>query len=216
MKKIYLCFLLVFGMFAQQGWAPPPGQGGATGGAAAAPDISKCDLNPSKQTKVKAKGRDGKEYFICTGQAICGGKAVPVSCKVSERESCPTAIKCISLNKTPGKVTLTKDADYCRIKFILLNGTTLTNENENKCNITIGEMTPEPGQYRRYYLESLVKSNSSGRLEELKKIIIGFHRDFPTLGKRGFFVNLELLDIPGFGDIPFISLNSANYVMPLK
>jgi hypothetical protein len=35
MKKIYLTFILVFGMFAQQGWAPPPGKGGA----AAAPDL---------------------------------------------------------------------------------------------------------------------------------------------------------------------------------
>ncbi len=95
MRIQYLIIILVLGIFAQQGWAPPI-KGGATGGAEAAPDISKCDLNPSQQTKVKVKGKDGKEYFICTGQAVCGGQAVPVSCKVSEREPCPVATKCIN------------------------------------------------------------------------------------------------------------------------
>ena len=81
MKNYFQFLILFYGLFAQQGWAPPPGKGGAA--AAPEPDISKCDLNPSKQTKVKVKGKDGREYFICTGSAICGGKAVPVSCKVS-------------------------------------------------------------------------------------------------------------------------------------
>ncbi|MFI5391892.1 MAG: hypothetical protein ACHQYQ_11075, partial [Bacteriovoracales bacterium] len=39
-----------------------------------------------------------KDYFICTGQAVCAGKTVPVSCKVSEREPCPTATKCMSFD----------------------------------------------------------------------------------------------------------------------
>jgi hypothetical protein len=43
MKKIYLAFILVCGLFAQQGWAPPT-KGGATGGAEVAPDIKTCDL----------------------------------------------------------------------------------------------------------------------------------------------------------------------------
>jgi hypothetical protein len=45
MKIQYLIIFLICGMFAGKSWAPPPGQGGATGGAAATPDISKCDLN---------------------------------------------------------------------------------------------------------------------------------------------------------------------------
>lgn len=110
MKKFYLSLILVFGMFAQQGWAPPPGKGGATGGAEAAPDISRCDLNPSQQTKVHVRGQDGKDYFICTGSAICGGAVVPVSCKVSEKEPCPTANQCIQFDseKMLGEIRCSK------------------------------------------------------------------------------------------------------------
>lgn len=95
MKNGYLFIFLIMKIFINQAEAMSPRTGGATGGAAAAPDISKCDLNPSKQTKVKVKGKDGKDHFICTGQAVCGGNAVPVSCKVSEREPCPLAKQCI-------------------------------------------------------------------------------------------------------------------------
>ncbi len=98
MRILNILAILIFGLFAVQGWAPPPGQGSTTGGASVTPDISKCDLKPANQTKVKAKGKDGKDYFICTGQAVCAGKAVPVTCKVSEREPCPTATKCVSFD----------------------------------------------------------------------------------------------------------------------
>lgn len=94
MKTIYLAITLICGVFSTQSWAPPI-KGGATGGATGAPDISQCDLNPSKQTKIKVKDKSGKEHFICTGQATCGGKTVPISCKVSEREPCPVAKQCI-------------------------------------------------------------------------------------------------------------------------
>ncbi len=95
MRIHYLVIFLIYGIFLGEGQAMSPRQGGATGGAAAATDISKCDLNPSQQTKVKVKGKDGKDHFVCTGQAVCGGKSIPVSCKVSERELCPIATKCI-------------------------------------------------------------------------------------------------------------------------
>jgi hypothetical protein len=97
MKKLYLILFLGIGIFSQQGWAPPI-KGGATGGAEAAPDISKCDLNPSKQTKVTLTTKSGKVHRICTGVAICAGKSVPVSCKVSERELCPIAKQCLVFN----------------------------------------------------------------------------------------------------------------------
>lgn len=93
MKASYLALFFLLGIFSQNGWAPPPGKGGA-------PDISKCDINPSKQTKVKLKDKSGNEHFICTGQAFCGGKATPVSCKISEREPCPTAVKCLVFPKS--------------------------------------------------------------------------------------------------------------------
>jgi hypothetical protein len=74
MRIQFLIIFLIYTMFTQKSWAPPPGQGGATGVAETPSDISKCDLNQSKQTKVKVKDKDGKEHFICTGQAVCGGK----------------------------------------------------------------------------------------------------------------------------------------------
>lgn len=40
MKAQYLLTFVILGMFSQLCWAPPPGKGGATGGAAAAPDLS--------------------------------------------------------------------------------------------------------------------------------------------------------------------------------
>ena len=120
-----MAIILVFAMFSQQSWAPPIKGGGATGGAEGTSDISKCDLNPSQQTKVQVKGQDGKNYFICTGSAICGGMAVPVSCKVSEKEPCPTAIKCIQFDpekmlgeigcskiKESERITANVDVDY--------------------------------------------------------------------------------------------------------
>lgn len=93
MKIQHLIILLAFSLFSQQSWAPPI-KGGATGGAEAAPDISKCDLNPSQQTKMKIKGRDGKVHIICTGQIICEGKSAPISCKISKEEPCPKANEC--------------------------------------------------------------------------------------------------------------------------
>lgn len=94
MKKIYLTLILGFGMFAQQGWSPPPGQGGA----AAAPDIKSCDLKPQEQTKITLTDKSGKKHFICTGMAACGESLVPVSCKISEREPCPVATKCLEFD----------------------------------------------------------------------------------------------------------------------
>ncbi|RLA68020.1 MAG: hypothetical protein DRQ88_00010 [Epsilonproteobacteria bacterium] len=117
MKKLFLILPLAALLFATQGWAPPPGKGGATGG----PDISKCDLKPKDQTKLKLKDKSGKIHYICTGVAICGGKATPVSCKVSERESCPTAKVCIGspvhniLKDSPIKYNIPKA--YQSIKF---------------------------------------------------------------------------------------------------
>jgi len=93
MKKIFLILPLATLLFATQGWAPPPGKGGATGDQ----DISKCNLKPKEQTKIKLKDKSGKTHHICTGQAVCGGETVPINCRVSERESCPVAKKCISL-----------------------------------------------------------------------------------------------------------------------
>lgn len=95
MRIQYLIIILIFGIFCQQGWAPPPGKGGA----AAAPDISKCDLNPSKQTKLKVKGEDGKVHFVCTGPIICEGKAIELSCRVNEGDSCPGVSKCVIFSK---------------------------------------------------------------------------------------------------------------------
>jgi Pre-toxin TG len=100
MKMQYLIIFLIIGIFVGEGQAMSPRQGGATGGAAATQDISKCDLNPSQQTKVKVKGKDGKEHFICTGQAVCGRYTTPVSCKVSEKDLCPIAKQCISFDPT--------------------------------------------------------------------------------------------------------------------
>ncbi len=103
MKKLYLILLLGIGMFSQQSWAPPI-KGEATGGGAAAPDISKCDLNPSKQTKLKVKGEDGKIHFVCTGPITCEGKAAPIYCKVSEKEACPNKTdRCFYLGSEPVK-----------------------------------------------------------------------------------------------------------------
>ncbi|RLA61800.1 MAG: hypothetical protein DRQ88_00055 [Epsilonproteobacteria bacterium] len=94
MNKLFLIFPLAALLFATQGWAPPPGKGGATGGQ----DVSKCDLKPKEQTKITLKDKAGKVHYICTGIAVCGGQSVPVSCRVSEREACPMASKCISFS----------------------------------------------------------------------------------------------------------------------
>ncbi|RLA63926.1 MAG: hypothetical protein DRQ88_01430 [Epsilonproteobacteria bacterium] len=93
MKKLFLILPLAVLLFSTQGLAGPP-KGGATGGH----DLSSCDLKPKEQTKVKVKDKSGKTHHICTGLAVCGGKATAVSCKVSEREACPTAKKCITFN----------------------------------------------------------------------------------------------------------------------
>ncbi|RLA68022.1 MAG: hypothetical protein DRQ88_00020 [Epsilonproteobacteria bacterium] len=95
MKKLFLIFPLAALLFATQGWAPPPGKGGAAGF-----DASKCDLKPKEQTKVALKDKSGKLIFVCIGSAVCGGKTVPVSCKVSEREACPMAKKCVVSDAT--------------------------------------------------------------------------------------------------------------------
>ncbi|RLA61983.1 MAG: hypothetical protein DRQ88_00750 [Epsilonproteobacteria bacterium] len=90
MKKLFLILPLATLLFATQGWAPPPGKGGATGF-----DASKCDLKQKEQSKVTFTDENGKKAHVCTGLAVCAGKTVPVSCKVSERDPCPIAKKCI-------------------------------------------------------------------------------------------------------------------------
>lgn len=95
MKIQHLIILLIMGIFIGEAQAMKPSKGGATGGAAAGHDINSCDLKPQSQTKIKIKDKTGKFHYICTGQAICGGQAVPVSCKVNERELCPVAKKCV-------------------------------------------------------------------------------------------------------------------------
>ncbi|RLA62574.1 MAG: hypothetical protein DRQ88_08065 [Epsilonproteobacteria bacterium] len=97
MKKLNFTFLLILGLglYSTQGWAPPPGKGGAS----ASPEFNSktCEINSTEQTKVELLDKSGKKQFICTGMSICGGIAVPVSCKVSEREPCPVATKCLEL-----------------------------------------------------------------------------------------------------------------------
>ncbi|RLA61986.1 MAG: hypothetical protein DRQ88_00765 [Epsilonproteobacteria bacterium] len=95
MKKIFLILPLAAILFATQGWAPPPGKGGATEG----PDLSNCDLKPKKQTKIAIKDKKGKTHHICTGMAVCDGNSWPVSCRVSEKEPCPIAKKCIPVEE---------------------------------------------------------------------------------------------------------------------
>jgi len=92
MKVQYLIIFLIFGLFSQLSWAPP------IKGGAAVSDISKCELDTSKQTKVIFTDKSGKELHICTGLAACAGKIVPVSCKVSERELCPISKQCITFD----------------------------------------------------------------------------------------------------------------------
>lgn len=57
--------------------------------------LDSCERNLRDVTKVEVKGEDGKSYSICTGQAACGGSLIPVSCRVSKKEPCPTAKKCM-------------------------------------------------------------------------------------------------------------------------
>lgn len=135
MRILNIMIILIFGLFSVQGWAPPI-KGGATGGAEAAADISKCDLNPSKQTKIKLKGKDGKEHFICTGQAICGGKGVPVSCKVSEREQCPVAKVCLRPDFGVYKEYWTAN---CKVaQFKLPDGFYFVNKEIQNCKVLKG------------------------------------------------------------------------------
>lgn len=119
MKIKYLIpFILIFALFSPQTWAPPTSkpQGkkekeevsrelakpeedesalGAVGGARALGiDLSKCEIDPRKQRKLRVKGRDGKEHHVCKGAAVCAGKTVPVTCKISAAEaSCPQRTK---------------------------------------------------------------------------------------------------------------------------
>lgn len=87
--KIFLFLILILAV--TKAWAPPPEKNER----AETSDISKCSLNPQVQTKVTLIGKDGKRQSICTGQAACGGKTIPVSCRVTDREPCPVAKKCI-------------------------------------------------------------------------------------------------------------------------
>ncbi len=139
MKIQYLITFLILGMFAQQGWAPPPGKGGATGGAEAAPDISKCDLNPTQQTKVMAKGKDGKDHFICIGKAICGGKSVSVKCKASEKELCPMAKACAPLD--PGVLKEYWAANCKVIQFRTKDGYHFSKKEIEGCKLLKGYTT---------------------------------------------------------------------------
>ncbi|RLA61795.1 MAG: hypothetical protein DRQ88_00080 [Epsilonproteobacteria bacterium] len=108
MKKLFLILPLTALLFATQGWAPPPGKGGATGGQ----DLSKCDLKPKEQTKVTLKDKSGKVHHICTGLAVCGGKSVTVSCKVSEKEECPIAKKCVTMSGVESAIDGIEDHEY--------------------------------------------------------------------------------------------------------
>lgn len=68
-------------------------------------DLSKCEIDPRKQRKLRVKGRDGKEHHVCAGEAVCAGKTVPVSCEISEREPCPIAKECIKYEELmPGEI----------------------------------------------------------------------------------------------------------------
>ncbi|RLA61572.1 MAG: hypothetical protein DRQ88_00855 [Epsilonproteobacteria bacterium] len=97
MNKLFLILPLATLLFATQGWAPPPEKGGA----AAFPTFhsKKCDLRPQEQTKIALQDKKGKTHYVCTGMSVCAGKAVPVSCKISEREACPIAKKCFPPEK---------------------------------------------------------------------------------------------------------------------
>ncbi|RLA63923.1 MAG: hypothetical protein DRQ88_01415 [Epsilonproteobacteria bacterium] len=125
MNKLFLILPLAALLFATEGWAPPPGKGGATAG----PEFNTktCDLKPKEQTKIELKDRSGKSIHICTGLSVCGNNLVPVSCKVSEKEPCPIAKKCIEftrdiiLKECTGKLNIRVDGhdfelevDNCR------------------------------------------------------------------------------------------------------
>ncbi len=95
MKLQYLIVFLILSLFTGECLAMSPRKGGAPGRAEAGPIISSCDIRPPEQTRIGLKDKKGQMHYICTGQAICGRGAVPVSCRVSDREPCPIAKKCI-------------------------------------------------------------------------------------------------------------------------
>ncbi|RLA61568.1 MAG: hypothetical protein DRQ88_00835 [Epsilonproteobacteria bacterium] len=86
MKKLFLILPLAALLFATQGWAPPP-------------DLSKCSYDSKKQVKVPVNQKDGKKAIACHGLAICNGKPVPITCKGTERDPCPTASKCVEFGE---------------------------------------------------------------------------------------------------------------------
>ncbi|RLA62579.1 MAG: hypothetical protein DRQ88_08090 [Epsilonproteobacteria bacterium] len=93
MTKFYLIFLLGIGFFTQQVW----GQGSPRGVSGF--DVSQCSVNTRQQTKVSRKNPDGTTSWVCTGQAVCGGKTVPVSCKIaSQKTPCPTTKLCFPID----------------------------------------------------------------------------------------------------------------------
>lgn len=95
MKLQYLIVFLILSLFTGECLAMSPRKGGAPGRADAGREISSCNIKPPEQTRIGLKDKKGQMHFICTGQAICGGEVAPVSCRVSEREPCPIAKKCI-------------------------------------------------------------------------------------------------------------------------
>ncbi|RLA61797.1 MAG: hypothetical protein DRQ88_00070 [Epsilonproteobacteria bacterium] len=134
MNKLFLILPLAALLFATQGWAPPPGKGGATGGQ----NLSKCDLKPKDQEKFDFTDKKGKTHFLCTGEASCAGKTIPISCKVTEKEECPMAKKCVVF---PIGVTdeIFKTESYhrstCRNVDLIFKSTEKGNEMEFKVSL---------------------------------------------------------------------------------
>jgi hypothetical protein len=83
MKKIYLILILVFGVLAQQSWAPPPGKGGATGGATALHIVGKaCGGKKVAELKCSFSASSGADY---ASLGSCENKSDPIKIKAGEQ-----------------------------------------------------------------------------------------------------------------------------------